>query len=126
MCNQVEFFAQKREEETWAQLAARVPPTGFIDKDGTPGVSRIMMLTAENSLRNTISAPQIAARVLRQTLFHPKNDRQVEGTKTLNSPTRRFEMPTTRQPIPNLLAHCKGMSEEHPRRGDEVRRAANS
>jgi hypothetical protein len=68
-CNQVEFFAQKREEETWAQLAARVPPTGFIGDAGTPGVSQIMMLTAQNTLRNTTSTPQIAAKVLRQILF---------------------------------------------------------
>jgi alanyl-tRNA synthetase len=114
-------FAREREEETWAQLAAKIPPTEFTGYGGTMGTSRIVGLMADDELQDTISAPQIAALVLEQTPFYAESGGQIGDRGTLSNPTGTFEVLDTRRPVPNLIVHYGRMSEGHLRLGSEVR-----
>ncbi len=119
-------FAREREEETWAQLAARVPPTEFTGYAGTMGASRIVALMADNELQDTISAPQIAAVVLEKTPFYAESGGQIGDRGTLSSPTGTFEVLDTRRPVPNLIVHFGRIVEGHLRMGAEVRAEVNA
>jgi alanyl-tRNA synthetase len=123
---QPEVFAREREEETWGQLAARVPPTEFTGYGGTMGASRIVALMAENALQDTISAPQIAAVALEQTPFYAESGGQIGDRGTLSNPTGTFEVLDTRRPVPNLIVHYGRMIEGHLRVGSEVQAEVNS
>ncbi len=123
---QLDVFAREREEETWAQLAARVPPTEFTGYGGTMGSSRIVGLMADNELQDTISAPQIAAVVLEKTPFYAESGGQIGDRGTLSSPTGTFEVLDTRRPVPNLIVHYGRMVEGHLRVGSEVQAEVNS
>ncbi|HEU5199997.1 MAG TPA: alanine--tRNA ligase [Ktedonobacterales bacterium] len=123
---QPEVFAREREEETWAQLAARIPPTEFTGYGGTMGASRIVGLMAENELQDAISAPQIAAIVLEKTPFYAESGGQIGDRGTLSSPTGTFEVLDTRRPVPNLIVHYGRMIEGHLRVGSEMRAEVNA
>ncbi|HEY7349615.1 MAG TPA: alanine--tRNA ligase [Ktedonobacterales bacterium] len=122
---QPEVFAREREEETWGQLAERVPPTEFTGYGGTMGASRIVAMIAENTLQDTISAPQIAAVALDQTPFYAESGGQIGDRGTLSSPTGIFEVLDTRRPVPNLIVHYGRMIEGHLRVGSEARAEVN-
>jgi alanyl-tRNA synthetase len=123
---QPEVFAREREEETWVQLAARVPPTEFTGYGGTMGASQIVALMAENELQDTISAPQIAAVVLEKTPFYAESGGQIGDRGTLSSPTGTFEVLDTRRPVHNLIVHYGRMIEGHLRVGSEIRAEVNA
>lgn len=123
---QPEVFAREREEETWAQLAARIPPTEFTGYGGIMGASRIVGLMAENDLQDAISAPQIAAIVLEKTPFYAESGGQIGDRGTLSSPTGTFEVLDTRRPVANLIVHFGRMVEGHLRVGSEVRAEVNA
>jgi len=122
---QPEVFAREREEETWGQLAARVPPTEFTGYGGTMGASRIVALMAENELQDAISAPQIAAVVLEGTPFYAESGGQIGDRGTLSNPTGTFEVLDTRRPVPNLIVHYGRMIEGHLRVGSEAQAEVN-
>jgi alanyl-tRNA synthetase len=123
---QPEVFAREREEETWGQLAARVPPTEFTGYGGTMGASRIVALMAENELQDAISAPQIAAVVLEETPFYAESGGQIGDRGTLSNPTGTFEVLDTRRPVPNLIVHYGRMIEGHLRVGSETQAEVNT
>jgi alanyl-tRNA synthetase len=123
---QPEVFAREREEETWAQLAARIPPTEFTGYGGTMGASRIVGVMAENELQDTISAPQVAALVLEKTPFYAESGGQIGDRGTLSSSMGTFEVLDTRRPVPNLIVHYGRMIEGHLRVGSEVRAEVNA
>lgn len=64
-------LAREREEETWAQLAAKVPPRKSTSYGGTMGMSRSVGLMWKDELQHTISATQTAALVMEQRAPHP-------------------------------------------------------
>ncbi len=123
---QPEVFAREREEETWGQLAARVPPTEFTGYGGTMGASRIVALMAENELQDAISAPQVAAVVLEQTPFYAESGGQIGDRGTLSNSMGTFEVLDTRRPVPSLIVHYGRMIEGHLRVGSEARAEVNS
>jgi hypothetical protein len=105
MFDRTAVFAREREEETWAQLAAKIPPKEHLTPGGTIATSRSLGLRVKNQLRGTSRAPQSAARSLAQKAAPPAKSvgkSESGDRKTLSTPTNTRAALDIHQLIPGL------------------------
>jgi alanyl-tRNA synthetase len=116
-----DVFVRKGDEETWTEVARRVPETDFTGYGGTAGSSPIVAIVTDGKPVDEVSAPQSAMIVLEMTPFYAEAGGQVGDRGVIGGETGTFQVEDTQRPVPGLIVQYGQMTEGHLRVGSEVR-----
>jgi alanyl-tRNA synthetase len=114
-------FARKGEEETWTALVKTLAPTTFTGYAGVEGSSEVLAIVVDGQPEDTVSAPQRAAVVLRETPFYAEAGGQIGDRGVIGGETGTLRVDDTQRPVPGLTVHYGEMIEGHLRVGSPVR-----
>jgi alanyl-tRNA synthetase len=113
-------FAQVRNDQQLAEIAARVGATTFLGYEGTSGSATVLALLVDGEEVESLSAPQEALLILDRTPFYPEGGGQIGDRGVIKGGMGSFQVRDTRRPVKGLIVHYGQMEEGYLRVGDTV------